>query len=253
MAGGKRDFTAKIWHPSNWQKVVDGVYGDIPVVQVGRTEHRHAPLQNTVNLLDKTSLRQLLVLAYHATGATCHVTCLMHIMAAFNKPCVIIAGGREPWWWEAYNETTWRQNATNPLPEDYVNHAYLHTIGQLDCCLKNGCWMTGVGEKLSKNCRKVDIVGSGRQPACLSLITPEAVIAHTQNYLVGVSPEPPQEPKGLGPALWNLPLKPPAVPVPVIARKTVTPVPRRPAVSVQTRQPVVNKVVLPVRRWGKAV
>jgi len=40
-----------------------------------------------------------------------------------RRPCVVIAGGREPPHWEAY-----------------PTHAFLHTVGTLACCLTGGCW-----------------------------------------------------------------------------------------------------------------
>lgn len=249
MAGGKRDFTAKIWHHSNWQQVVSTLTKDVPVVQVGRSEHKHTALSGVVNLLDRTTLRQLMVLAYHAEGAICHVTCLMHLMAAFNKPCVVIAGGREPWWWEAYNETTWRQNAINPVPNDFVNHAYLHTIGAMECCKKGGCFMCGIGEKLSKNCLHVDRIGGGFQAACLSRITPAEVLRHTHNYMNGIKPPALPEPEGLQEPLWDLELKPPTVPVPLAVRKAATPVPHRSAVSVTSRQQAAGGVLLSAVRY----
>jgi hypothetical protein len=40
-----------------------------------------------------------------------------------NRPCVVIAGGREPAQWEAY-----------------PHHQYIHTNGALRCCDNGGCW-----------------------------------------------------------------------------------------------------------------
>ena len=79
----------------------------------------------------KTDLRQLVRLCYHAEGAVCHVTMLNHLMSAWEKPCVVIAGGRESAGWEAYNETS-----------------YLDTIGALPCCKSGGCWKSKIKDCL---------------------------------------------------------------------------------------------------------
>jgi hypothetical protein len=59
------------------------------------------------------------------------VTLLMHLAAAVEcpagrpllRPCIVIAGGREPPHWEAYS-----------------HHHFLHTMGALPCCENEPCW-----------------------------------------------------------------------------------------------------------------
>ncbi len=130
-AGGKFDFTAKWWEPARYQSVVDHFRGRILFVQVGEKAHHHAPLDGVLDLRGKTSLRQLVRLVHHAQGVLCPVTLLMHLAAAVpvhdrmpkSRPCVVIAGGREPAQWEAY-----------------PHHQFLHTNGALPCCDHGGCW-----------------------------------------------------------------------------------------------------------------
>jgi ADP-heptose:LPS heptosyltransferase len=157
--GGKSDFSAKIWDRQCWQSVV-GLLNDTICVQVGSKPstgwmnkpkpnhlYNYSPnLKNVVDLVGKTSFRQLMSTIYHAEGVICLISFPMHLAAAFNKPCVVIAGGREGWWWEAYTRHTWEANCPGPLPEEFVEHRYLHTIGQLPCCNGWGCWKSGVGE-----------------------------------------------------------------------------------------------------------
>lgn len=131
VAGGKFDFTIKWWHFRRWQAVVDHFRGKIQFVQVGAGHHYHPGLRGVLDLRGRTSLRDLILLVYHAQGVLCPVTLLMHLAAAVEpkpggttlRPCVVVAGGREPHTWEAY-----------------PGHEFLHTIGQLPCCAQGGCW-----------------------------------------------------------------------------------------------------------------
>jgi ADP-heptose:LPS heptosyltransferase len=97
-SGGKTDFTTKWWDPQCYQEVVNEMSKWVKMVQVGHKSHVHPNINNTQNLVGKTSLRDLMRLIYHAEGVICPITCIMHIAAAFNKPCVVVAGGREHWW-----------------------------------------------------------------------------------------------------------------------------------------------------------
>jgi ADP-heptose:LPS heptosyltransferase len=134
-AGGKYDFTAKWWHNSRYQEVVDHFSDRILFVQIGESGHHHPALRNVIDLRGKTNIRQLVRLMYHAQGVLCPVTFLMHLAAAVpvregmpkNRPCVVVAGGREPMQWEAY-----------------PHHQYLHTNGALPCCDQGGCWKSRV-------------------------------------------------------------------------------------------------------------
>lgn len=131
VAGGKYDYTAKWWEVRRYQEVVDHFQGRIQFVQVGESGHFHPRLRGVIDLRGKTDLRQLVRLVYHSQGVVCPVTSLMHLAAAIevkgdrrkNRPCVVIAGGREPVHWEAY---PW--------------HQFLHTMGALRCCANGGCW-----------------------------------------------------------------------------------------------------------------
>lgn len=130
MAGGKYDFTAKWWDPANYQKVVDHFKNKLLFVQCGEAHHFHPKLNNVIDLIGKTNTRQFIRLVYHSSGILCPVTFAMHLASAvptkknlYNRPCVVIAGSREPSHWEAY-----------------PHHRYLHNIGSLSCCESGGCW-----------------------------------------------------------------------------------------------------------------
>ncbi len=135
VAGGKMDFTTKWWPRERFQEVVNHFAGRILFVQVGAKEHRHDDLQGVLDLRGKTNTRQLVRLVYHSQGVLCPVTFLMHLAAAVpvkhgppgSRPCVVVAGGREPPHWEAY-----------------PTHQFIHTAGALPCCQHGGCWRSRV-------------------------------------------------------------------------------------------------------------
>ena len=76
----------------------------------GISGHEHRRLDGVLDLRGKTNLRQFVRLMHHAQGVVCPVTFAMHLAAAVearadqarHRPCVVIAGGREPAHWEAY-------------------------------------------------------------------------------------------------------------------------------------------------------
>lgn len=106
---GKRPpFTSKFWPPERWQAVVSAL-PDITFVQIGHSAHEHPELRgpNVINMIGKTEdqrtgLRNLFRLVYNSDGCCSLVSSLMHIAAAFHKPCVIPAGAREPVRFEQY-------------------------------------------------------------------------------------------------------------------------------------------------------
>lgn len=187
-SGGKRDYTAKWWDPWCWQRVADMLQGRFTMVQVGGGSHVHPPIKGVHDLVNKTSFRQLMQLIYHSEGVICVVTCLMHIAAAFNKPCVVISGGREPWWWEAYTQENRLVNIRKGMPswnlpanDNYVSHQFLHTIGQLDCCKTGGCWKSRI-EPFKSSCLMPVTQNGVRIPRCLQMITPEQVVQAVDRY-----------------------------------------------------------------------
>jgi ADP-heptose:LPS heptosyltransferase len=180
VSGGKRDFTAKWWDPARFQEVVDHFRSRIHFVQVGEDGHHHPPLRGVLNLVGRTDLRQLVRLVYHAQGVLTPVSLLMHLAAAVevkggrpkNRPCVVVAGGREPPPWEAY-----------------PHHQYLHANGALLCCDDGGCWKSRVvplgdgaeADRPENLC--VDVAGT--LPRCLDLITAADVIRRIELYFQG--------------------------------------------------------------------
>ena len=192
MAGGKADATVKIWRQRYWQQTVDRLAtAGIQCVQAGAVgaSHIHHKLTNVVDMVGKCKgAREFCSLLANAEGVICPITGAMHIAAALNKPAVVIAGGREAAWWEHY---TPRYNAfpsTTILP---IEHRFLHTIGELDCCRTAGCWkhrtvvlpdgQQGYNSP-SQLCRLPVISDSTAAPQCMDNIKPEAVVAAVLSY-----------------------------------------------------------------------
>lgn len=180
VAGGKYDFTTKWWDVRRYQEVVKHFRGKIQFVQVGAEQDYHPPLDDVIDLRGKTSLRQLINLVYHAQGVLCPVTLVMHLAAAVdvkdnrprNRPCVVVAGGREPPHWEAYPQ-----------------HQFIHTVGALPCCERGGCWRArtvalGDGTKMDEPRNLcVDVVG--HLPRCMDMISADEVIRRIELYFAG--------------------------------------------------------------------
>jgi ADP-heptose:LPS heptosyltransferase len=128
-------------------------------------------MRGVLDLRGQTSLRELVLLLYRAVGVLCPVTLAMHLAAAVEsppsgphpRPCVVVAGGREP-----------------PAWETYPTHDFLHTVGQLPCCAEGGCWKSrivplGDGDPKDAPEHLCDQVEHGL-PECMRRITPELVI-----------------------------------------------------------------------------
>lgn len=176
-AGGKWDFTVKWWDGRRYQQVIDYFRGHIQFVQIGERGHYHPDLENVIDLRGRTDLRQLIRLVYHSDGVLSPVSLPMHLASAVetkpgglrHRPCVVVAGGREPPHWEAY-----------------PHHQFIHTVGALPCCDNGGCWKSrtvplgdGAPADLPENLC-VDVRGD--LPACMDMITGEDVIRRITMY-----------------------------------------------------------------------
>lgn len=178
-AGGKYDFTNKWWAQERFQAVVHQLAGKVLFVQVGEKHHHHPALTGVIDLRGKTDLRQFTRLMYHADGVLCPVTFAMHLAAAVEtrpdrpdfRPCVVIAGGREPAHWERY-----------------PHHRYIDRVGTMTCCLHGGCWKSrlvpiadGDAEKNASLCEEPH----GDLPGCMDMISVEDVVLEIEFYFRG--------------------------------------------------------------------
>ena len=202
FAGGKSDVTIKHWGYDRYQKVANELrrHG-ILCVQTGgvtrnaKTNHIHPPLENVTNIVGWGGIREMLWQIYHAEGIICPITAAMHMASAFDKPVVVIGGGREPAWWEHYSD---EYGAFGPNAEPVkVPHRFLHTMGVIDgytCGFdQQGCWRSKVVriDDDDRLCTK-PVYGSKQVlPACMAHITVDDVVnAVLSYYKDGTLPEP---------------------------------------------------------------
>lgn len=199
VAGGKRDMTAKIWYAHRYQEVVDALAGQgIACVQAGAqfNRHYHPKLQGCVSTIGQTdNERDFFALIAKADGVICGVTAAMHIAAVFDKPCVVVAGGREEPWWEAYTNAYAPDSFGPQCSPVAVEHTFLHTIGLLDCGvdnLKKGCWRSRTvpldaddlvnPKNQRKLCRRPLRDGPQAMPECMAMITTAHVVEAVMRY-----------------------------------------------------------------------
>lgn len=179
-AGHKNDFTCKMWEFDRFQQVIDRTSDRITWVQIGTIEHRHRPLQNVVDLLGKTTHRQFVSLMYRCSGVLTPVSYPMHLATMqwkghpnAKRPCVVIAGAREPSVWE-----------------QYTCHQFIHNCGALDCASKGACWKSRVfrlndGSRQDNSiCLNPVRTPSGQIiPKCLDMITVDEVVRRIRLYV----------------------------------------------------------------------
>lgn len=187
FGGGKRDITTKHWSFARYQEVVDRLrpYG-LRFVQSGSSAkgHIHPPMRNVLSVVGWGHVRQLIWQIAHCEGVICPITAAMHIAAAFDKPAVVIAGGREEPWWEAYVDD---YGAFGPKAAPVVMpHKYLHTLGLLPCCESKGCWRRKVIpiDDDKQVCRRPITRSLGEQilPECMDMITTDHVVEAVMSY-----------------------------------------------------------------------
>lgn len=159
-AGSKNDFTLKQY--PFYQEVVDILKDKIQFVQIGEKSHNHIPINGVINMVGKTNVRQLFRVIYKSQGVLTCVSFPMHIAAAFTKPSVVVAGGREPVRWEMY-----------------PNQQYLYVNGLLTCAPYDGCWKNTI-----KDCLNVD----NGIPKCMKMIKPidvaNKILAHYEGGIL---------------------------------------------------------------------
>lgn len=190
VPGGKTDMTTKWWYHHRYQEVVDRLrpWG-LSFVQEGSTKdlHVHPPLTGVLNAVGQTSIRDMIVNIYHAEGVICGCTFQMHICGALEKPAVILFGGREEPWYEAYCDDY--KAFGNTAKPTRVPHRVLHTYGLLDCCQRAACWLRRVEPLPDGNkqynaslCSKPHRGTQQVVPECLHMIQTDHVVEAVMAY-----------------------------------------------------------------------
>ena len=156
---------SKRWHPDRWRELFRA-RPDLHFVQVGLGAHAaidYADEPNVTSLVDQTTERQLFALVAGASGCVSLVSSLMHVAAAFDKPCVVLAGGREP-----------------PTFEHYPAHQFISRVGALECCRDSPCWKNSIAA-----CKRQVATEHGPVAACMLTIEPSDVARAIDVYYDG--------------------------------------------------------------------
>lgn len=190
ITGGEKGWGCKMYPTVRWQELIDK-NPDILFYQLGNSGDKHEKLQgaNVVDYIGKTesgekALRDLFRLFLNAEGSIGLVSFHMHLMGALQKPCVVVAGAREP--------VSFTQ---------YAGHRYLSNDGTLPCAIK-ACWAcdisackalvdmkTGQTVKLSDTpkgkCYGTDEERASVMPKCVDMISSDDVTKALQMYYIG--------------------------------------------------------------------
>lgn len=172
---GEKSWGCKMYPFDKWQALVNSC-PDVLFVQIGTAEDNNRRLkgENVVDYIGKTQskdqgIRDLFKLFLNAEGSIGLVSFHMHLSGALQKPCVVIAGGREP------------VSFTR-----YPGHAYLSTDGMLPCSVK-ACWKCDIDA-----CKDIVLApssgGTGsfeKVPKCVDIIPAAEVIAAFNKYYLG--------------------------------------------------------------------
>lgn len=177
-AGGKSDFTAK-WIPKEHsQLLVDSLKGKYTFVQIGTANpgDYHPKIDGCIDMVGKTTIRELCRLIYNAHCIVTPISSPMHLAAAVPRkggqlrPCVVIAGAREPRHW-------------GPC---YPGHTWLGGEGKLPCSRSGACWNSSspenANDRRASRCTNAIEIGAKFYPKCISDITPDQIIAAVEGY-----------------------------------------------------------------------
>lgn len=176
--GIKSDFTCKGWEVARFQEVVNATSDKYHWCQIGDMHHNHKPLKNVENLIGKTTHRQLIALMYQASMVLTPISYAYHLSTmpwkyGLHRPCVAIAGGREPSAWIC----------------GYPSQQILHRCCCYDCNRGGGCWRSRIvplhdGDSKDQSlCLHPVVTQSGQTiPMCLDDITADEVIKAIRMY-----------------------------------------------------------------------
>lgn len=165
VIGGEKGWGCKMYPFEKWQEFVNQ-NPDTLFYQLGSQGDNHPKLQgkNIIDYIGKTEdrntgIRDLYKLFLNAEGSIGLVSFHMHLSGALEKPCIVVAGAREP------------VSFTR-----YVGHQYLATDGCLPCALK-ACWHCDI-----KACKH--LIGNNI-PQCVDIISPNDLTTALNKYYQG--------------------------------------------------------------------
>lgn len=165
---GEKGWGCKMYPAEKWQEFVNQNPG-ITFVQIGAKEDNPPRLrgENVIDYVGQTQskdtgIRDLYKLFLNAEGSIGLVSFHMHLSGAFNKPCVVVAGAREPVHFTRY-----------------PGHAYLATDGMLPCATK-ACWHCDIKACTNPVEKEGQVI-----PKCVDMIEPSDLTRALNNYYIG--------------------------------------------------------------------
>jgi ADP-heptose:LPS heptosyltransferase len=185
VSGCKPDITTKMPDPTIVQEIISRTAKKgTRWLQCGlsadqRWQHKHPTLKHTENLVGRTSLADFFGLVKRASGVLCCVSMPMLVASAFEKPCIVLAGGRESPWWFSYTKDN---PALSKAQQDSIKtpHMVHHTIGRLNCCQTRGCGKTQAvqppGPNLDVTCVDRVLSNNASVPRCHTLYDVDAIV-----------------------------------------------------------------------------
>jgi len=157
----------KKWNRSYWEKLIAMAPPGKKIVQVGQSRNHATPLPGAINMIDKTTVPELVRLVRDAECVISPPSGVIHIAAVFDRPFVSIAGGREP---ESYG--------TYPCGITLAN------TGGLSCCRRFACRKNFLTKGV-RACQFPELEENGEFTArCMNMITPEMVLCSVRNLVV---------------------------------------------------------------------
>lgn len=167
VVGGEKGWGCKMYPLERWQEFINQ-NKDIVFYQLGAREDNYQKLvgDNVVDYVGKTQdhntgIRDLFKLFLNAEGSIGLVSFHMHLSGALHKPCIVVAGAREP--------VSFTQ---------YPGHQYLATDGCLPCA-ETACWHCNID-----SCTDL-VVNKEKVPKCVDIITPQDLTNALNRYYLG--------------------------------------------------------------------
>ncbi len=166
VVGGEKGWGCKMYPLEKWQMFVEQ-NPDTLFYQIGAQEDNYPKLTgpNVVDYVGKTQdretgIRNLFKLFLNAEGSIGLVSFQMHLSGALKKPCIVVAGAREPVHFTRY-----------------PGQQYLNTEGCLPCSAGSACWHCDISA-----CTDLK---PGKVPACVDMISPEDLTRALNQYYIG--------------------------------------------------------------------
>lgn len=166
--GWQNSVPTKKWYSRFWRAMA-AKNQDITFVQMGRSVNHAAPIDapNVKSVIDKTTELQLFQLIRDADCVISPPSACIHIAGAYNKPAVILCGGREP-----------------AGMIQYEGMEAIDLVGSRPCCRQKGCAKSKFEFSGEGNiCKDFRVIDGEPVASCMERISPDMVTEKLQKIL----------------------------------------------------------------------